>query len=96
MRIIWTETARRARQQATAYIAAQNRAAALDVLDEVSRQTILLRDHPEMGRKGRRQGTREFIISRTPFVVVYRYLPKSETIEILHFLHGAQQWPPKR
>ncbi|MGR9249873.1 hypothetical protein [Rhizobium leguminosarum] len=45
-----------------------------------------------MGRKGRRQGTREFVISRTPFLGVYRYLP---TIEILHFLHGAQQWPPK-
>ncbi|WP_454856145.1 type II toxin-antitoxin system RelE/ParE family toxin [Rhizobium binxianense] len=95
MKIIWTERARKARQQAVAYIAAQNRAAAVIVLDEISQQTARLRDYPEMGRIGRRQKTRELVISRTPFIVIYRYLPKSETVEIMRLLHGAQKWPPK-
>lgn len=44
-----------------------------------------------MGRPGRKQGTRELVISRTPFIVVYRL--KAKRIELLRVLHGSQQWP---
>jgi len=44
-----------------------------------------------MGRPGRKKGTRELVISRTPFVVVYR--AKGPRIEIIRLLHGAQRWP---
>jgi toxin ParE1/3/4 len=44
-----------------------------------------------MGRSGRVADTRELVISRTPFIVVYRVTPTR--IEILRVLHGAQAWP---
>ena len=51
----------------------------------------MLLQHPQMGRPGRKKGTRELVISRTPFIVVYR--AKGARIEIIRLLHGAQQWP---
>jgi toxin ParE1/3/4 len=54
----------------------------------------MLGDFTEAGRPGRKRGTRELVISRTPLVVVYRIRPKMQRIEILRVLHGAQRWPP--
>jgi addiction module RelE/StbE family toxin len=46
---------------------------------------------PEIGRPGRIHGTRELIVSNTPFVVPYRVV--GSEIEILRILHGAREWP---
>lgn len=51
----------------------------------------MLIDRPEMGRAGRKPGTRELVISRTPFIVIYRL--HGERIELLRLLHGVQRWP---
>jgi addiction module RelE/StbE family toxin len=50
-----------------------------------------LRLFPEMGRPGRIEGTRELVISRTPYIAAYRIA--GDTVRILRVLHGAQQWP---
>ena len=44
-----------------------------------------------MGRAGRVKGTRELVISKTPYIAVYRII--AEAIVVLRILHGAQQWP---
>lgn len=93
MELVWTPRARRTRQAAIDYIAQDNPVAALSQLDEIERQTDMLIQHPEMGRPGRVDGTRELVISRTPFIVVYRLKPRAKRIELFRFLHGAQQWP---
>ncbi len=41
-----------------------------------------------MGRGGRVPGTRELVISRTPYIVV-----DADKVTILAILHGAQRWP---
>jgi toxin ParE1/3/4 len=53
----------------------------------------LLPQNPEIGRRGRTPGTRELVISKTPFLVAYRV--HNGTIEILRVLHGAQRWPDR-
>jgi len=93
MQLVWTPRAREARQAAVEYIAQDNPNAALDQLDEIERQTDLLLQQPEIGRVGRMQGTRELVISRTPFIVVYRVRPRARRVEILRVLHGSQQYP---
>ncbi|RBG59353.1 type II toxin-antitoxin system RelE/ParE family toxin [Xanthomonas oryzae pv. oryzae] len=95
MELVWIPRAPRARQEAIEYIAQDNPGAALGQLDEIERQTDMLIQHPEMGRPGRRDGTRELVISRTPFIVVYRLKPRAGRIELIRFLHGKQQWPTK-
>ncbi len=44
-----------------------------------------------MGRLGRIDGTRELVISGTPYIAAYRIV--GETVRILRILHGAQLWP---
>jgi len=68
--------------------------AAREVGDRVYEQVEQLAQFPELGRAGRGRGTRELVISRTPFVVVYRVRPKLGRVEILRVLHARQKWPP--
>lgn len=75
------------------YIAAENPSAAIRIDEEIERQTDMLAQFPFMGREGRVSGTRELVIRRSPFILVYRV--KGKRVEILRLLHGAQQWPPQ-
>ena len=52
----------------------------------------ILADHPYIGRSGRVVGTRELVISTTPFIIVY--LVRDDSVFIVRVLHHAQQWPP--
>lgn len=46
---------------------------------------------PQIGRPGRKPGTRELVFTGTPFLAIYRM--REETSELLRILHGAQKWP---
>jgi len=46
---------------------------------------------PEMGRPGRVLGTRELVISGTPYFAVYKI--RGKTLWILRVLHGRRRWP---
>ena len=50
-----------------------------------------LRVFPERGRPGRIAGTRELIIPRTPFLMVYRLAGRE--LQVLAILHQARAWP---
>ena len=77
------------------YIAEHDPRAAIQQGDKIESMLNLLLDDPEMGRTGRMNGTRELVISGTPFIMVYRCKPHSGRIEVIRLLHGAQQWPTK-
>ena len=94
MELVWLPRARRERFEAIDFIAERNPLAALGQLDEIERQTDMLVVQPNLGRPGRVKGTRELVISRTPFVPIYRVRPRLARIELVRLLHGAQQWPP--
>jgi toxin ParE1/3/4 len=47
-----------------------------------------LKRFPYRGPRGRRPGTRELLVQRMPYVVVYRI--RDECIEVVRILHGAQ------
>jgi toxin ParE1/3/4 len=46
---------------------------------------------PEIGRTGRVEGTRELVISGTPFIAAYKV--EQQKVEILRVLHESQMWP---
>lgn len=95
MKLVWRAKAEADRKKAIQFIADQNVGAAIGQLDEIERQTDLLIDQPEIGRPGRIDGTRELVISRTSFIVIYRVRQKIKQVEILRLVHGAKKWPPK-
>ena len=45
---------------------------------------------PYSGRVGRVEGTREAVVNRSPYIVVYQV--SQETVEILGIWHGARLW----
>lgn len=93
MKLVWLPAARQDRTAAVDYIAADNPSAALKQLDEIERQSERLAAFPLMGREGRVEGTRELVITGTPFILVYRVPPGGGQVQILRLLHGAQRWP---
>jgi toxin ParE1/3/4 len=50
-----------------------------------------LRKMPYRGRYGRLEDTRELVVGRLPYLVVYQVF--EERVVILNILHGAQRWP---
>lgn len=73
-------------------IAKDNSFAAISQDEQIEHQVDMLLQHPQMGRPGRRVGTRELVISRTPFFVAV-YCLKGDKIQIIQLLHSSQQWP---
>ena len=43
------------------------------------------------GRHGKKDGTRELVLSQLPYVNVYAV--RQDVIYVVRILHGAQQWP---
>jgi toxin ParE1/3/4 len=75
------------------FIAQQNPLAAISQDEQIERQVdTLIGTPPISGRPGRKRGTCELVISKTPFVAIFQV--KGQTIEILYLLHSLQQWPP--
>ena len=73
------------------YISQDNPEAARRVVSRLWTAVKNLAQQPEMGRPGRVYGTRELVVSDTPFVVPYRVV--GSEIQILRVLHGARDWP---
>jgi len=89
--IAWLPAASDNRFEQLDYIAQDNPLAAISQDEQIERQVNMLLQHPQMGRLGRKKGTRELVISRTPFVVVCRI--NGTRIEIIRLLHGAPKYP---
>ncbi|PDS81273.1 type II toxin-antitoxin system RelE/ParE family toxin [Rhizobium sp. L43] len=95
MIVKWLQQALLNREGQIRHIFAQNPKAAIALDDVIRQQAKMLADHPEAGRGGRLDGTRELVVPRTAFLLIYRIDRIAPRVEILRLLHGAQQWPPK-
>lgn len=75
------------------YIAQDSPIAASAVYQTIERQVGRLAEHARVGRPGRIEGTRELVVSGTPYIVAYK-VGTNEVI-IVRTLHGAQRWPAR-
>ena len=91
MKIVLTRLALEDLDAAYNYIAANNPDAAIDMIERIEKALDALMKYPEMGKIGRIPGTRELIITRTPFIIPYRI--EADQIEILAVIHGSKSWP---
>jgi len=92
MNVIWSPQAIQDLISLRAYLAGESPAGArrivLRILHDIE---DLLSDNPHMGRPGRVPGTRELVISKTPYIVPYRV--QDGAIQILRVYHSARRWP---
>lgn len=91
MRVRWTRRALREQDEAFEWIVSENAQAAREVIERTYAATRLLADNPRMGRPGKIAGTRELVVSRTPYVVVYRVA--QDEVQVLAVIHQARAWP---
>ena len=73
-----------------AYYAERSPAAADRVVGAILNAANGLAQFPLMGRHGAVPGTRERIVTRFPYRIVYQIV--DDTIEVLRVIHTAQQW----
>lgn len=90
LRLEWTTPAADELEAAQTYYHELNPIAARMLGRRIVEAARRLRDYPQIGRPGLREGTREWIVSRTPYVLVYR--ETTQAVEILHVWHAAQDW----
>ena len=93
MKLVWTRPAAADRREIRAYIAQDNPPAALALDELLSERAVRLIDHPQLGRPGRVNGTRELVAHRN-YILVYDVA--ADMVRVLRVLHAARQWPPQK
>jgi plasmid stabilization system protein ParE len=91
MRLRWTPAAADDLESISDYLALHLPSFAQSTILEIYQIILTLRSAPYRGRPGREEGTREQVLPRLPYIVVYRV--KDNDVEILHIYHGAQHRP---
>lgn len=91
MKLVWAQFALADRSSIFSRIEADSPAAAAHVDEQIVLAVRRLLDFPESGRPSRIAGTRELVVSRTPYIAAY--VVTTERVRILRILHGAQIWP---
>ena len=93
MQVKWTRTALTHVAEIHDYIAKENPAAARRVVDRIKQETSVLSHQPGIGRLGRVEKTRELVITRFPYIVVYR--SDASEVTILAVIHTSRAWPER-
>ena len=93
MEVVWLRRARRHLAEIITYIADDNSTAAISVRQRIEEAARALSAHPEMGRQGRIDGTRELVIHSLPYIIPYRV--RRGRVEILAVIHAARRWPTR-
>ena len=88
MRLKWSSIARLQYVDQISYVGDRNLPAALNIKEKIKTAVDKLLTHPEIGRVGRCEGTREMVVSGTPIIIVYT-IGQGE-IFIVSVLHTVQ------
>ncbi|HZA50151.1 MAG TPA: type II toxin-antitoxin system RelE/ParE family toxin [Myxococcaceae bacterium] len=90
MELRWTSSALDDLDQALEYIAQDDPRAAGAMSDRILEAAEGLTTYPNLGRAGRLRGTRELVVTGTPFLLVYRV--HLDEVQVLRMLHHARSW----
>ena len=91
MTVWWMPSAETDLDQIELYIAADNPEAAAAVAERILEATAVLERFPLAGRAGRVEGTREIVVTGTPYIIAYAV--RRDQIVILAVVHGSRAWP---
>ncbi|MDR2154936.1 MAG: type II toxin-antitoxin system RelE/ParE family toxin [Burkholderiaceae bacterium] len=92
MKVRWTPKAERHRTEILNYIAADDPGASERMNRLFHKTSVMLSEHPKIGKAGRVPGTRELLAHRS-YRLIYEI--DGETLWVLALIHTARQWPPK-
>lgn len=90
LRLEWTTPAANQFEHAQNYYHALNPMAATLMALRIVEAAQRLCEQPALGRPGRVPSTREWVVARTPYLLVYR--AHGDALEVLYVWHEAQDW----
>lgn len=91
MKLRWTRLALEDLLHLHEHIAEDNPDAAANMVARIQEAAQNLKKHPRMGKEGRRPGTQELVLAKTPYIMVYA-LAENE-IQIVSVIHASRRWP---
>lgn len=91
MKVIWSAASVRHLEEVFEYLGGGSAELATTTRRRILATVMRVAQMPYSGRAGRVEGTREAVVPRTPFIVVYEIGPKA--VEVLGIWHGARLWP---
>ena len=91
MNVVWTKSSVSDLVHIREYIEIENPTASSKIANLILETVEQLIEFPNLGRPGRVRGTRELVISNTPYLIPYRI--QNEEIQLLRVLHGRQDYP---
>ena len=90
MKLVWGHHARRDLRELISYIAKDSIQNAELVSPRILDSAGRLLHSPFASRLGRIEGTRERILQRTPYLILYKVTPGQ--IRVLRILRGTRRW----
>lgn len=93
MRVRFSRAARRHVADILTYLAKQNPSAAERVSDDIAQALSHLRTAPTSGRPGVAPRTREWVMTRRPYIIVDRIEDEGSLMTVLAVYHTARRRP---
>jgi addiction module RelE/StbE family toxin len=90
MKVDFDAKAARDLEHIFAWIAEDNAKAAQAVVERILASAERLGEFPEMARQGRVPGTREWVVPRLPYIIVYETHWDRDELTVIGIFHGAQ------
>ena len=89
MRIVWADSARLDFDNAIDFMTAESPAGARRVGDRILDAISLLERFPHTAQVSRHRGLRQFVVARTPYLVIYRV--HEDCVEIRAVVHAKRK-----
>jgi addiction module RelE/StbE family toxin len=91
MELRWTKEAAADLENIANYLSQKTPERAAELVRGVYNAPAALLTFPYRGREGRKEGTRELVLSPLPYILIYQV--RGEPVHVVRILHGAQKWP---
>lgn len=93
VRVRYAAVAQRHLEEIFSFIARDNPSAARRVVSDVQDAVAHLKSAPMTGRPGAASGTREWVMGRRTYVIVYRIEDDGALLTVLGIYHAARRRP---
>jgi toxin ParE1/3/4 len=91
MQLRWTMAAADDLEEIAEYLFEKSPRNAPDLIRKIYEAPSNLRSYPNLGREGKKEGTRELVLTPLPYIIVYQIV--GDATYVLRILHGAREWP---
>ena len=91
MKVFWSAASVRHLREVVEYIQPESAAVAVTIRRRILETVWRVGQMPYSGRTGRVEGTREAVVPRTAYIVVYQI--SAQAVEIVGIWHAARLWP---